>query len=62
MHPALQLVLLNHARAASAPAEFVAALERVLRTPRGRRVDPHADHFHVRIVCPAADVARGCER
>lgn len=32
-----------------------AALSRVLRTPRGRRVDPHADHFHVRVRCPRGD-------
>ena len=32
-----------------------AALARVLRTPRGRRVDPHADHFHVRVRCPRGD-------
>ena len=30
-------------------------LSRAFRTPRGRDVDPHADHFHVRIECPAGD-------
>jgi penicillin-insensitive murein endopeptidase len=59
MHPAPQRLLLSYGRTRDAS---VSALERVLRTPRGRRVDPHADHFHVRIVCPASDVARGCER
>jgi len=33
---------------------------RMLRRPRGRRVDPHADHLHVRIDCPEADRAHGC--
>lgn len=32
----------------------------VLRRPRGRRVDPHADHFHVRIHCPRGDLRYGC--
>ena len=43
---------------ASGPAR--ARFEEVVRTPRGRHMDPHADHFHVRIHCPAADVPHGC--
>ena len=37
-------------------------LRRVLRTPRGRRVDPHADHLHLRIRCPRGDRPRCRER
>ncbi len=54
MYPAHQRRLLDHA------GEAGAAFEAVVRTPRGRNMDPHADHFHVRIHCPAADVAHGC--
>lgn len=55
MHRALQRRILAVARA---PAR--ARFADVMRTPRGRNVDPHADHFHVRIECPEADVAFGC--
>jgi penicillin-insensitive murein endopeptidase len=54
MHPALQRLV------RSAAGRHASQLTRVLRTPRGRRVDPHADHLHVRIHCPPADVAYGC--
>lgn len=57
-HPALQRALLAHARRAQ--PRVAARLAGVLRTPRGRRVDPHADHLHVRIACPRADVVHGC--
>lgn len=52
--------LSRRVREAAGDAEEAAALGRVLRRPRGRRVDPHADHLHVRIACPADDVAFGC--
>ncbi|MCB9595636.1 MAG: penicillin-insensitive murein endopeptidase [Sandaracinaceae bacterium] len=56
MAPHLQrLVLAAGGRDAAVPD-----LRRVLRRPRGRRVDPHADHFHVRIHCPPSDT-RFCE-
>ena len=54
MHPRLQRRLLAAARGEAA------ALHAVLRTPRGRRMDPHADHMHVRIHCPRPDLAHGC--
>lgn len=56
MAPALQRLILAHA--GDDPTSEVAA--RVVRTPRGRRVDPHADHFHVRIHCSSADLEHGC--
>ena len=59
-HPAIQRFLLAEARRQHSRAPLVAAATRVLRTPRGRRMDPHADHFHVRIQCPARDVPYGC--
>lgn len=54
MAPHLQRLLL---RAAGRDA---ARLRAVVRTPRGRRVDPHADHLHVRIECTPADRRHGC--
>lgn len=54
MAPHLQALLLRTAR------RDAADLRRVLRRPRGHRVDPHADHFHVRIHCPPSDVRHGC--
>jgi penicillin-insensitive murein endopeptidase len=59
MEPGLQRLLLAHARRSSHRA-LVPRLVAVLRVPRGDRVDPHADHMHVRIRCAARDRARGC--
>ena len=56
MAPWLQRQLLAHAEG----DPMSAAAARVLRTPRGRRVDPHADHLHLRIHCPPADLEHGC--
>ncbi len=58
MEPGLQRLVRAHARRRPSSR----AISSVLRTPRGRNVDPHADHLHVRIDCPAADVAHGCVR
>jgi penicillin-insensitive murein endopeptidase len=58
MHPALQRLLLRYAERVA--PRGAARARAVLRTPRGRRVDPHADHLHVRIRCPAAHRALGC--
>ncbi len=58
MHRGLQRLVVARARRAHPTA--VARLTAVLRPPRGRRVDPHADHLHVRIRCPESDVAFGC--
>lgn len=53
MAPHLQRLVLD------AAGRDATRLRPVLRRPRGRRVDPHADHFHVRIHCPPSD-ARYC--
>lgn len=50
MAPHLQRAVL-----AAASSEHRARFEQVMRTPRGRGMDPHADHFHVRIRCPRGD-------
>lgn len=63
MAPHLQRALVAEARRADRRR-----LRRVLRRPRasrsmrraGIRMDPHADHFHLRIYCPPADIAHGC--
>ena len=60
MHPAHQRRLLAHARRSGAERVVVRQVQSILRTPQGRRVDPHADHFHLRIHCPAPDRAHGC--
>jgi penicillin-insensitive murein endopeptidase len=45
----LKRLLLEHADAAGAPADLVAAARRALRQPGAKS---HWDHFHVRIRCP----------
>ncbi|MFK7989991.1 MAG: penicillin-insensitive murein endopeptidase [Sandaracinaceae bacterium] len=57
MAPHLQRAVLDAASAAHR-AQF----RDVLRTPRGRRMDPHADHFHIRIRCPHGDRPACVER
>ncbi|MGE0787636.1 MAG: penicillin-insensitive murein endopeptidase [Sandaracinaceae bacterium] len=59
MHRALQARLLDYGRE-NDTVERVDAMEAVLRVPHGRNMDPHADHFHIRIRCPEADRAFGC--
>jgi penicillin-insensitive murein endopeptidase len=55
--PLIQLVL-DHARAVGEPELLVQRARDLLRQPSDSA--PHHDHMHVRIFCPAADVAYGC--
>ena len=55
--PLIQLVL-DHARATGEPDAIVQRARDVLRQPSDSA--PHDDHMHVRIFCPAADIAYGC--
>lgn len=49
----LRNLLLDHALRIGEPATLRARAARVLTQPRDS--SPHADHFHVRIACPASD-------
>lgn len=49
----LRNLLLDHALRMGEPATLRARAARVLAQPRDS--SPHADHFHVRIACPASD-------
>ncbi|MBM4346366.1 MAG: penicillin-insensitive murein endopeptidase, partial [Deltaproteobacteria bacterium] len=49
----LRNLLLDHALRIGEPATLRARAARVLAQPRDS--SPHADHFHVRIACPASD-------
>ena len=50
--------LLDYARSRGELPEILRRAESVLVQPRNS--SPHADHFHVRIYCSAADRAAGC--
>jgi hypothetical protein len=54
----LRYPILRYARAAKEPNELRHAAAALLRQPR--RTSPHSDHLHLRIGCPADDVAEGC--
>jgi penicillin-insensitive murein endopeptidase len=55
--PLIQLVL-DHARATGESDAVVQRARDLLRQPSDSA--PHDDHMHVRIFCPAADIAYGC--
>lgn len=55
----LKARLLRYAAAHETDAELVSRATWLLHQPRG--ASPHADHFHVRIMCGAEQAAAGCE-
>jgi len=55
----LKARMLSYARSRGEHPEILKRARRVLRQPSDS--SPHADHFHVRIYCSAADRAVGCE-
>ena len=57
--PWIEHLLLAHARP-RAPRELLRLAERRMRPPGTPLASPHDDHLHVRIGCPAGDVAHGC--
>jgi penicillin-insensitive murein endopeptidase len=54
----LRKLLLDYADAQAEPADLVERARAVLLQPGDSL--PHDDHLHVRIYCPASDVALGC--
>jgi penicillin-insensitive murein endopeptidase len=54
----LRKLLLDYAAAQGEPADLVERAEAVLLQPGDSL--PHDDHLHVRIYCPASDLALGC--
>lgn len=57
--PALEHRLVAYGRRHAARSVVELAARR-MQPPGSRRAAPHDDHLHVRIACPADDVARGC--
>lgn len=51
--------LLDFARASGEHKDTIALAEYLLRQPSDS--SPHADHFHVRIMCATSDMAVGCK-
>lgn len=58
--PHLEAMLLEEAERAGASRELRRRAARILGPPGTAGASPHDEHFHVRIACPAADVALGC--
>ena len=56
--PALEALLIEHARAAGEPAQLVWQAQNVLHQPGDSA--PHDDHFHLRIACSDPEAAAGC--
>lgn len=54
----LKARLLAYAEARKEDPEILRRARRVLQEPKGS--SPHADHYHIRVYCSAADRATGC--
>jgi penicillin-insensitive murein endopeptidase len=54
----LKQLILEAGRKANANPELLKRAEYVMQQPRDS--SPHADHYHVRIYCPADDLGDGC--